>query len=404
MALWGVAASDRPAGILGPPRNTGHTIVVRRWTRTANEGVYWRCSSCAFSLSSLARLAIGTILISSAAAIGLARLAPPSRGWRMLSPSRYANVNTFYLDPGRRGSSWVDREGGAMLDLPFSDDELLEYASCSPWRDEQGRAQVVGRWSWGFRGETPDMSYGLARVTFPDGKIIDHVETQVVPVSNPCWYPGTRARVLFAAGDGKLYQYAFESVDGGEIRDERPRPIVWNCKVPGGDAVFLAEPYLPADPSFSHLLFVGLRTTESKGGRPSSTPASIWWLRLSDGGGSIEEAGRLMDPPSGGEEVNERCPILGRTSDGRPCAGLSPQGPRSHRTELRLLDLELDPETRCPRPAAGIGTKLADDCLPNPPIISADGRWISVVQEGDRKSRFWSAASGWTSGPRPSTA
>src|SRR4051812_27233774 len=97
-----------------------------------------------FSLSSLARFVAGAALISSAAAIGLARLAPPPKGWRMLSPGRYANVNTFYLDPCRRGSSWIDREGGAMIELPFRDDELLEYGACSPWRDEEGRFQVVG--------------------------------------------------------------------------------------------------------------------------------------------------------------------------------------------------------------------------------------------------------------------
>ena len=342
-----------------------------------------------FSLSKLARFAIGTILVSSAAAIGLARLAPPPKGWRMPGPARYANVNTFYVDPCRRGSFWVDREGGPLREVPYRDEELLEYASCSPWRDEQGRAQVVGRWSWSFRTESPDRAYGLARISFPDGEVLDHIETDVVPVSNPCWYPGTGTKILFAAGDGKLYQCNFESgkdaVIGTDGRVDQPRPILWNCESSDGEGVYLAEPHLSLDPNFSHLLFVSLRSSRRILGELTSTPAQIWWLRLGEDGGSIEGAGRLIEPPAHGAEANERCPTLGRTPDGRPILAYY-RKLGLNRADLYFIDIELDPETRSPRPITGVGTKIADDCLPNPPIFSGDGRWITIIQgDGGRK-------------------
>ena len=320
-----------------------------------------------FSLSSLARFAIGTILVSSAAAIGLARLAPQTEGWRMLSPSRYANVNTFYFDQGHRGSSWLDREGGPMREVPFRDEELLEYASCSPWRDEQGRSQVVGRWSWSLRSETPDRAYGLARITFPDGEVLDHVETDVVPVSNPCWYPGTGSRILFAAGDGKLYQCNFESRDDAAVASNSrvmlPRPILWNCKFPDGEGVFLAEPHWPSDPGFSRLLFVSLRSCRGISGKPASSPAQIWWLLLSEAGGSVEEAGRMIAPPTSGDEVNERCPALGRVagrslplgllSESRDAPGgsLSP-GRRARPRDTMPPGPPAEPERRLPTTAS----------------------------------------------------
>lgn len=340
-------------------------------------------------LSSLARPVLALALVSSTAALVLARLAPAERGWRTPSETRYASVNAFYLDQCRRGSIWVDRDGGPPLDLGFGENELLEYASCSPWRDEQGHSQIVGRWSWNLRSGSSDTSYGLARFSLPDGELLDHVETDVVPVSSPCWYPGTRARVLFAAGDGMLYQYNFEAAESGDGRDGRreaqPHPLTWNCAVPGGDGVFLSEPNWPSDPRFSHLLFVGLRKTVTSKARLSSTSTQIWWLRLSDDGGSIDEAGLLLEPSADGEESNYRCPTFGEAPGGRPVLAYYRRHERRS-SELYVVPIDLDPESRCPRTASAPGSMIADRCLTSPPFFSRDGRWISVVQGigGDR--------------------
>jgi hypothetical protein len=87
----------------------------------------------------------------------------------------------------------------------------------------------------------------------------------------------------------------------------------------------------------------------------------------------------LIDPSSDGAEINESCPALGRTRDGRPILAYFRKH-RLHQAELYLTDVELDPETRCPRPLQGVGSKIADGCLTSPPIFSSDGRWITFVQ------------------------
>ena len=236
------------------------------------------------SLTSAIRPAFVILLTSSTAAIVLGRLAPAESGRRIPAPVRYAGVNTFYLDHGRRGSVWLDREGGPPVELACPDDELLEYASCSPWRDERGRAQVVCRWSQDVRSEASGIGYGLARLSFPDGEVLDHFQTDVVPVSSPCWHPGTRSRVLFTGGDGILYRYDFDAAEPGGRAEPRLREVRWKCPVPGGEAVYLSEPNWPSDPRFSHLLFVGLRKTGMSWGHLRPPISQIWWIRLGDDG------------------------------------------------------------------------------------------------------------------------
>jgi hypothetical protein len=339
-----------------------------------------------FSLSSIVRLGVGAIIVSSATALVLARVVPAPTGWRMACPVAYTSINSFYLDPCSRGSVWIERDGGATVGRHRKgDDELIEYASFSPWRDESGRCQVVGRWSWGFRGDSPDNSFGLARMTFPDGEVLDHVETEVVPVSSPCWYPDTRARVLFAAGDGKLYQCAFEPAGApGTVSDgaeDRPRALTWNCPVPGEDGVYLTEPDWPSDPRLRNIVFVGLRVTPPArtAGRKAG-PTQIWWLRLSDDGASIVEAGRLLEDSADGLDVIERCPIVGRSSAGRTVLAYFRKLP-SQSLSLHVVDIEVDPERNCPRTVLGPGAKLADDCLASPPVFSKDGRWLNIVRK-----------------------
>ncbi|HEY2157494.1 MAG TPA: hypothetical protein VGH33_17840, partial [Isosphaeraceae bacterium] len=257
----------------------------------------------------------------------------------------------------------------------------------SPWRDENGRCQVVGRWSWGFRTEAADTSLGLARMTFPDGEVLDHVETEVVPVSAPCWYPGTRARVLFAAGDGKLYQYAFEpsgapdAVSNGA--ETRPRELTWSCPLPVENGVYLTDPCWPSDPRMRNIVLVGLRATAApvNAGRMAG-PTQIWWLRLSDNGASIVEAGRLLGETTDGPEVTERCPILGQSASGRPVLAYLHRLP-SQSLSLYVVDIEMDLERNCPRTVVGSGAKLAENCLASPPVFSKDGRWLNIVQLTD---------------------
>ena len=121
-----------------------------------------------------------------------------------------------------RTPRWLDAETGTVTTFPIEEGDVLEAASCSPWVDEKGRHQVIGRWSSRTKDGPMSMStdFGLARYMFPSGQLLDHVSTDIVPVGAPSWFPGTRANILFAAGDGNLYKYAFETEAGVRSGEE----------------------------------------------------------------------------------------------------------------------------------------------------------------------------------------
>jgi hypothetical protein len=339
------------------------------------------------TLMALIRLSVLTSLVATCAAVGLSRLAPPLRPWRMPCSLEYAGFNEFFFGMGGEGARWVAQEGGRTIRLPLPRDERLDYATCSPWRDERGRSQVAGRWTFGSHGSPAE--FGIARLSFPDGEVIDRVATETMPLGAPCWFPGTTARILFAAGDGMLYNYAFEAPATPEsestapevIRaDSAPRRLALQCPALKDRAVFLSDPHWPSDSRFSRTLFVSLRKTETIRRQPVYGCDEIWWLRISEDGCAIEDGGPLLKgaaEPSGAE-AEERCPIVGRTREGDLTLAYLRKvgtGPR----ELRALDLTFDDQNQRPVAQPGAGLKVADDCLPCPPAFSSDGRHVLVL-------------------------
>jgi hypothetical protein len=301
-------------------------------------------------------------------------------------PCRVAdvNVNTFLLNHGTRGSLWLAKDEGRTSRLPIPSGSIFDYASCSPWRDERGRSQVVGRWSSDPSAIHGENDFGLARLSYPDGEMIDRIVTEVVPVSAPCWFPGTGTRVLFAAGDGRLYQYEFESQAGttsdpDTARQHEPTPLVWDCKAPGEGDIYFSDPHWSTDASLNRIVVVALRLIEPNTGRQRFTKSQLWWLRLSEDGDSIKEAGKLVQPTTEVSDVEERCPSIGRTSDGRlALAYLRKIGSRPW--ELRMTPLTLDATGVRRLTLTSVGSKIAEGCQPFSPIISSDGRCISYIQ------------------------
>src|SRR5206468_569384 len=114
--------------------------------------------------------------------------------------------------------------------------DRFDYASCSPWQDEEGQYQVVGRWSeLSADGPSADVDeFGLARYTLPSGRVLDRVPLDVVPASPPCWFPGFTARVLYAASDGLLYRLSFEGDTPRRAGDPppKPEPVEWRVNIP----------------------------------------------------------------------------------------------------------------------------------------------------------------------------
>jgi hypothetical protein len=296
-------------------------------------------------------------------------------------------IDGYYFAPKDLAARFLDPETGRVVRPGLPEGEMFDQVSCSPWVDDRGRWQAVGRWSSGS-GEAEDRALhevGLARFTFPGGEALDRIPTEIVPAGPPCWFPGTEARVLFAAGDGQLYRVDFEGDGDGPRRSRRrePQPLDWDVEPPGGGPVFMAGPAWPTDGRLGGRVLVSLMTTERVDGRARYSGSRLWWLQLDADGSAIKAAGRLTVPdPSQPDapEDDERGPTPVAMADGslalaylcRPAGRLSWQ--------LRLAPIEVDPQTGAPSVRADLGRTLADDCLPIAPVAEADGRHLVCIR------------------------
>ncbi len=343
-----------------------------------------------FSFSSLIRLLVLLALSTTLLAVGLSRLDPPRPERRTRRTVSHMNINEYFLDVTDRSPRWLDVETGKVVASSLEDGGVLESATCSPWVDEKGHRHVVGRWSSRTKDGPMSMSndFGLARYTFPGGKMVDQVSTEIVPVGPPCWFPGTGARILFAAGDGMLYHYSFEPEPSltsvkSEVRpDAKPMPLTWRCDKPGEGAVYISDVSWPEDPRMGGCVVVSLRDQmiSSEGSRRFSR-TQLWWLRLNFAGTEIVECGRLLIPGDQDQSdgFDERSPAVGSLSDGRLVLAYLQQSGARTTWELRVTPIDFEGERRVPVAHASENFLLAERCQPAQPSFSADGRWINAI-------------------------
>jgi hypothetical protein len=291
-----------------------------------------------------------------------------SASWRQMQATRPIAIDHRFLSESDQ-SLWVlDAESGAIQRHELPAREQVEHASVSPWRDSDGQWQVAGCWTRhsGRDDQIALDAVGLVRVSLPDGEILDRVETTHVPITPPCWYPGTRARVLFAAMDGRLYQYNFE---GREVdRAAGPTPITW--RVPGVDprGLMLSSPCWPSDPRFQNILVVGVKCP---GKEPQTEVSELWWLRLDETGGAIVAGGRLGTEDDGRDASTPA--VLSVGNGPLRLAYLSTRAGET-RCLVALRGLECDPVTGNPRVLAMRGEWVCEGSWPDPPVISFDGK------------------------------
>jgi hypothetical protein len=329
------------------------------------------------ALVMLARPLLAAGVVASVAAIGVSRLAPAPQRLRTPTAERHMLISPFGVDPGESGMLWLDAATGRTTLLPQLRRETLQHASQSPWRDESGRLQVVGR---GVRpvGDADTDVVALVRLGFPDGRVIDRIAVNVVPASPPCWYPGPEVRVLFGGGDFWLHHVAFEPADGLGDQTGRCRPLTWACPTPEGAVIQLSDPHWPADPRFARTLLVTFSTRPARRGPVPVSPRRIWWVQLDTEGDTIEDAGPVFDTELLPRGMEARSPSVAVSPDGGLALAYFTSDSK-RRWTLRVAPLTLDavgrPRAACP------GETLANDCRPYiPAVFSADGRWISAVQ------------------------
>ena len=344
-----------------------------------------------FSFGSMIRLLTMLAVGSTMLAIGVSRLNPLQPDRRAARPVLIYNIPESSSEGEARRQRWFNVDSGVVFTTKTDADDVLETASCSPWVDAAGRRQVVGRWS-NRTGDGPEAvchSFGLGRRSFPDGLTIDQVATDVVPTGPPCWLPGTQARVVFAAGDGRLYRFDFESggpAEAGSPRgsaDAEPRALTWACPRPGGGEVFICQVARPEDPRMSGRLLATLRLREP--GHPvhgQMTRMQLWWLELDHAASRIVAVGPLVEHNSQGPaaaDCAERSPALAALPDGSLGLAYAQQVEGEATWSARLIRLELDADHR-PIPAIDSAARtVAPHCHPRPPVFSTDGRWLNVL-------------------------
>jgi hypothetical protein len=331
----------------------------------------------------------------TAVAIALGRGAPETTAIRHIEPVRYHAINWYLFKQNDSTPRLLDAETGRIERVAFPDSGCLEYASVSPWRDDHGQAQFVGRWNEASGrsheqiGLNPDegLGLGLARYTFPGRKILDRIPLDVVSGSVPCWSPCLSPMVLFAGTDGQLYRYSFPDRRDGRYESgddgNRPRPVTWRCPRPGNGRIWIGDPTWPSDPMLGGKVVVSLRTGETDDPERAFSRSGLWWLRLNRDGTEIEEAGRLTYP---GPDDEEHWPALASTADGGLILAFLLRRDGRHGWRLRIAPVTIDRQTGAPRAGRPVVASQDEAYLPSPPIFSPDGRWVHIFSGNDHSS------------------
>lgn len=334
-----------------------------------------------------------------ALAIGLGRMSSAERArtgrLRRVSNSIYLEINDFGMDRGHSGCHLVDTGKGRAVWLSIPDDDVLWYANSSPWTDENGESQLVGRWESRGRWENSEVrrGFGLARYSFPSGRPLDHVELEIVPAGTPCWFPGTAPRVLFAGMDGGLYRFSFEEDAEPPVKGlARPLRLSWKCTPPGDGEVRIHDPSWPTDPRLHGWILVSLSYLDHCGGEQAYVPTEPWWLRLDADGSAIIAAGRVQSAdPVSVAPTEMRMPHIAATPDGALALAYLAR-PRDSRWQLRLARVETPVTTTVLRTLRSASVPTPNDLTPNALAFSPDGRWVYIIHgdapTGGRATRF----------------
>lgn len=341
----------------------------------------------------MGRLAVLSFLV----AVLLGRYVESKPEFRRLGETRLVSIHRNQLIDKSRETRFIDLTTGELTTLLMPKNEILDRVGLAPWSDDQGRTQAVGRWvstqGQGTRQVSADM--GLARVRLPDGLVLDRVPTSVVPSGAPCWMPGTEARVLFAARDGRLYRHFFESEGPNELdfpiegKNRQPQLLDW--QVPGISANELRffDVTRPHDGRLAASgLFLATASRQSDDSPAISLgPAQPWWLRLDRTGTAIIEAEPLIRPGSGLESITHcRYPTLITIANGSLALAYLDRGQNQGDWRFRIAPVELDPVRLVPRPLEESGRILAENCDSSPLGVSPDGHWIYgvILTDGQR--------------------
>lgn len=275
---------------------------------------------------------------------------------------------------------FLDLSSGAQVFVKLPIGDRLDQIACTPWRDREGRAWMAGRWHGVLeqKNSATQSEYGLALYRVPDGECLARVRSETLPAASPCWIPGFSARIVFAAGDRRLYWFDFDSLnDQSGLLSRAPERIEWRPGTwPEGEPMVF-ETHSPTAASTEDLVLVSLMPWSSEKNR--YLPAQIWWIRLDRAGTRIAKTGRLLAPnlSPDGNESEERRPILSQTPTGELVLLYQARAREGMPWQTRAVPVRFNASTDSLR--VGDGIILDKDLRISVQALSSDCRWVYTI-------------------------
>jgi hypothetical protein len=329
----------------------------------------------------------------------------PATTFFVPSPSLHDAIAIHRPDgPDKMEYQLLDRTTGKTepIALPAQPDWSL--LSLSPWRDQDGNLEAVGRWV--SRVEGKDEFCGLGLLKLPEMTVKNRITLDVLPTGKPCWVPGRPGEILFSAGNGQLYRcnIADESQDYPKAKSSRsrrgdggpiasPRVVNWESRPLNSSLIYVADPVWSSEPGVRHLVFVALSILDTSGSKRFFLPLKLWWLAMNDEGDTILDAGRLIEPAPDdlqSERNYERLPTLVIGEGGKIGLVYVSSTPSRTSWRLRSATIEMDPVTARPRvkPRRGGQEVVAEGLTPSPLVVSADGGSVFGLDDAGHTVKY----------------
>jgi hypothetical protein len=232
--------------------------------------------------------------------------------------------------------------------------------------------------------------FGLARLSLPEGKLLDRIPLEQIPIGEPCWVPGGTPRILFPSGDGQIYRYDLSdpgSPLGGARQPNQTQRVEWGIAPPGQGPVYFRDLTWPLTEGLGGRLIASLCYLETGKERPALTGPELWWLQLSPDQTVIEAAGRLSDPDardvSGRDDgdVEERLPNVAATAHGDLALVYLSRPAGQQEWDLNTASIAIDPASGVPAIRPGTSRRVGGGFVCSTPTFSVDGRWIYGVHD-----------------------
>ena len=277
--------------------------------------------------------------------------------------------------------------------------------SVSPWRDQDGDLEAVGRWTSLDPAEGKAFC-GLGSFRLSNPSIVHRIALDVLPTGRPCWVPNRPGDFLFPAGDGQLHRCHLTRDRDSEsqvpdrpresarsARANSPRPVVWRCAEPGSGRTYMTDPVWSSEKELRRFVFVALSLQTRSDTKRRLEASRIWWLEMSEGGYEILSAGPLTGPatnPAMSRSLIERLPNVTAGPSGRLTLAFLTRAQGAASWRLSLAALSLDKSTGKPMisPTRETIRDAADDLVLAPPTFSTDGQTVFASAGGGHIKRY----------------